>query len=60
MSDFYSILRKSILDRGIADSRERNAIYAQARRAMIRRLWTFDPPLDEDEIERRIAASTWR
>ncbi len=56
MSDFYSILRKSILDRGIADSRERNAIYAQARRAMIRRLWTFEPPLDGDEIERRIAA----
>ncbi len=56
MSDFYSILRKSILDRGIADSGERDAIYAQARRAMIRRLWSFDPPLDEEEIERRIAA----
>ena len=56
MADFYSILRKSILDRGIADSDERDAIYAQARRAMIRRLWSFEPPLDEEEIDRRIAA----
>ncbi len=56
MSDFYTILRKSILDRGIAESSERTAIYAQARRAMIRRLWSFDPPLDGDEVERRIAA----
>ena len=56
MSDFYSILKKSILDRGIADGNERDAIYAQARRAMIRRLWSFDPPLDDDEIDRRIAA----
>ena len=56
MSDFYSILKKSILDRGIADSGERDEIYAQARRAMIRRLWTFDPPVDEEEIEQRIAA----
>ncbi len=56
MSDFYSILRKSILDRGIADRSERDEIYTQARRAMIRRLWSFNPPLDEDEIERRVAA----
>ena len=56
MSDFYSILRKSILDRGITNGGDRNAIYDQARRAMIRRLWTFDPPLAEDEIDRRIAA----
>jgi hypothetical protein len=56
MSDFYSILRKSILDRGIADGGERDAIYSQARRAMIRRLWSFNPPLAEDEIERRVAA----
>lgn len=56
MSDFYSILRRSILDRGIADGSERQAIYSQARRAMIRRLWSFEPPLDENEIERRIVA----
>ena len=56
MSDFYSILRKSILDRGIADRDERDEIYTQARRAMIRRLWSFNPPLPEDEIERRVAA----
>lgn len=56
MSDFYSILQKSILDRGIVDGSERDEIYAQARRAMIRRLWSFNPPLDEDEIEHRIAA----
>ena len=56
MSDFYSILKESIIDRGIVDSGERDAIYAQARRAMIRRLWSFEPPLDEEEIESRIAA----
>ena len=56
MADFYSILRKSILDRGIADGDERDAIYAQARRAMIRRLWSFEPPLADEEIDRRIAA----
>ncbi len=56
MTDFYSLLRQSILDRGIVDSGERDEIYAQARRAMIRRLWAFDPPLDEDEIEQRIGA----
>ena len=56
MADFYSILRKSIIDRGIADSGERDVIYAQARRAMIRRLWSFEPALEEEEIERRITA----
>ncbi len=56
MSDFYSLLKQSILDRRITDSGERDAIYAQARRAMIRKLWAFDPPLDEDEIEQRIGA----
>jgi hypothetical protein len=56
MSDFYSILKESIIDRGIADGGERDEIYAQARRAMIRRLWSFEPPLHEEEIEQRIAA----
>ena len=56
MSDFYALLKQSILERGIVDTGERDRIYAQARRAMIRRLWEFDPPLDEDEIEQRINA----
>ncbi len=56
MTDFYALLKKSILDRGITDSNERDEIYAQARRAMVRRLWAFDPPLEEDEIESRIGA----
>src|SRR6185295_17098803 len=56
MSDFYALLRQSILDRHISDAEERDAIYGQARRAMIRRLWAFDPPLDEEEIDQRINA----
>jgi hypothetical protein len=56
MSDFYALLRQSILDRRITDAEERDAIYGQARRAMIRRLWAFDPPLEEEEIDQRINA----
>ena len=53
-SDFYAVLRQSILDRGLADPEAREAAYAQARRAMVNRLWSFEPPLAEDEIDHRI------
>jgi hypothetical protein len=54
MSDFYSILRQSIIDRGLNSPEAREEAYAQARRAMINRLWAYNPPLAEDEIDHRI------
>ncbi len=54
MSDFYSVLRQSIIDRGLATPEERDEAYAQARRAMINRLWAHNPPLAEDEIDQRV------
>jgi hypothetical protein len=54
MSDFYSVLKQSIIDRGLRSGRDREAAYSQARTAMIRRLWSYDPPLAEDEIDTRI------
>ncbi len=54
MSDFYSVLKQSIIDRGLRSAGDREAAYSQARTAMIRRLWSYDPPLAEDEIDARI------
>lgn len=54
MSDFYSVLKQSIIDRGLSSPESREEAYAQARRAMINRLWSYDPPLAEDEIDHRI------
>jgi hypothetical protein len=56
MSDFYSVLRQSIIERDLRSTDEREAAYAQARQAMIRQLWSYDPPLAEDEIDSRIGA----
>jgi hypothetical protein len=54
MNDLYTILRQSLVDRDLRAAAERDEAYAQARTAMIRRLWSFDPPLAEDEIDARI------
>ena len=54
MSDFYSVLRQTIIDRGLSSAAAREGAYAQARQAMINRLWSYDPPLAEDEIDHRI------
>ena len=54
MSDFYSVLKQSIIDRGLSSPELREEAYGQARRAMINRLWSYDPPLAEDEIDHRI------
>ncbi len=56
MADFYSLLRQSLLDRGVSDPGERQEIYAQARQAVIKQLWDFKPPLAEDEIDTRVGA----
>lgn len=54
MSDFYALLKQSIIERGITDAKDRAEIYAQARRAVIRQLWDFRPPLAADEIDSRV------
>lgn len=54
MTDFYSVLKSSIIQRNLRSSSDRHNVYGQAREAMIRRLWSLDPPLSEDEITTRI------
>jgi hypothetical protein len=54
MGDFYSVLRQSIIERGLSSAAAREEAYAQARRAVINRLWAYDPPLAEEEIDHRI------
>jgi len=54
MGDFYTVLRQSIIDRGLTSPEARDEAYAQARRAMVNRLWAYTPPLAEDEIDQRI------
>lgn len=56
MTDLHALLKQSIIDRGIDDPRDRDEIYAEARRAVIRRLWEHEPPLDEASIDTRISA----
>jgi hypothetical protein len=54
MTDFYSVLKTSIVRRDLRSPADRLEVYDQARKAMIRKLWSFDPPLAEDEIDTRI------
>jgi hypothetical protein len=54
VSDFYSLLKQSIIDRGISDAGKRDEVYAQARRAMVGQLWAYKPALPRDDIDRRI------
>jgi hypothetical protein len=56
MTDFYALLKQSILDRGIRSASDREEVYAQARRAVIKQLWDFRPPLAADEIDMRVGA----
>ncbi len=54
MTDFYSVLKDSIIRRNLLSPAARYDVYGQAREAMIRRLWSLEPPLSEDEIDARI------
>jgi hypothetical protein len=56
MTDFYALLKQSILDRGIRDTGDRQDVYAQARRAVVKQLWDYRPPLAADEIDMRVGA----
>ncbi len=55
MTDLHSLLRQSIIDKGIRDPDDRVAIYLEARNAVERRLTQRDPPLSPDVIDARIA-----
>jgi len=54
MTDFYTLLKQSIADRGLVGESERQEMYAQARRAVIKQLWDYRPPLAADEIDTRV------
>lgn len=54
MTDFYSVLKASIIRRGLHSPADRQEAYEQARTAMSQKLWSFEPPLSEDEIDARI------
>jgi len=54
MSDLYSLIRRSIIDRGLISAAAREEVYQQARTAVIRELWSYEPPLAEDEIDARV------
>jgi hypothetical protein len=55
VSDLYSLIRRSIIDRGLTSAAVREDVYRQARTAVIRELWSYEPSLTEDEIEARMA-----
>ncbi|MHA1549482.1 MAG: hypothetical protein ACTSYE_11190 [Alphaproteobacteria bacterium] len=56
MTDLHALLKKSIIDKGISDPQDRYDIYAEARKAVIRRLTDRDPPLQAHAIGDRVAA----
>jgi hypothetical protein len=54
MSDFYSVLVNSLSRADLQDPVARERVFVHARMAMIRRLWSFEPPLSNEEIEEKI------
>ena len=54
MTDFASVLRQSLKQRGATTPEERERIYAHARALMIRKLWSMQPPLASNEIDDNI------
>ncbi|MFO1184439.1 MAG: hypothetical protein U1E56_06605 [Bauldia sp.] len=56
MADFYNVLLNSLKQRDIWDPAARDSVYVQARLAMIKRLWGFQPALSTAQIEDRVRA----
>jgi hypothetical protein len=54
LTDFQTLLKQSILARGIRDPGQRQAIYAQARTTFIRQLAAQQPDLSQAEISARV------
>ena len=56
MSDFYTLLKQSIIERDIREASDREVVYTQARQAIVKQLWAYEPPLAADEIDSRVGA----
>ncbi len=54
MTDFQTLLKESIIARGIRDPAKRQAVYAQARSALIRQLAEVQPRIAEGDIAKRV------
>lgn len=56
MTQLYAVLRKSIAHLPPDDPAARERVFASARQAMMRLLWSYEPPLTSGEIEEKIGA----
>jgi hypothetical protein len=56
LTDFYTLLKQSILERRITDPARRKAIYGQARSALVRQLTAQQPKLSDPAIASRATA----
>jgi len=54
MSQLQSVLRRSVAHLDPSDHDGRNRVFVNAREAMIRLLWSYDPPLSPKEIDAKI------
>lgn len=55
MTDISAVLLKSLQRRDPWDPAARQRVYTHARMAMLRKLWSLQPPLLPDEIEANVA-----
>lgn len=55
MTDISAVLLKSLKRRDPWDPEARQRVYTQARLAMLRKLWSLQPPLQPEEIEANVA-----
>ena len=54
MSELHALIRRSVIDRGLISAADREEVYRQARAAVLRELWSYEPPLPEAEIDARM------
>lgn len=54
MSQLHTVLRRSVAHLDPSDHDGRARMFANAREAMIRLLWSYDPPLSPSEIDSKI------
>jgi hypothetical protein len=54
MSQLQSVLRRSVAHLDPSDHDGRDRVFVNAREAMIRLLWSYDPPLSPREIDSKI------
>ncbi|HEV7284203.1 MAG TPA: hypothetical protein VGN75_05045, partial [Kaistia sp.] len=54
MSQLQTVLRRSVAHLAPSDHDGRERMFTSAREAMIRLLWSYDPPLTPSEIDSKI------